>query len=217
MEGAKALVAIAAAKVAKGGPVKKTSKKKGLIDVARVFSDDESSDETPTSHASRSLGLSTAPGAAVDVDGAGGSVAGTSASADQVVKTAARVFGSPVRQPVVSLLALGKGKKTAAETSVSDYSLATPHFAPSDFETRAELIPFVEGVSNLVSPAGSSSLFTELNEFNDGCSAIKSLAVRVCSLIVVAFFFNHHFSTTCLNVRPISPLFEPDSHGPLFD
>jgi hypothetical protein len=40
VEGAKALVAIASAKVAKGGPVKKTSKKIGLVKVGRAFSDD---------------------------------------------------------------------------------------------------------------------------------------------------------------------------------
>nr|ABA96163.1 hypothetical protein LOC_Os12g11490 [Oryza sativa Japonica Group] len=40
-------------------------------------------------------------------------------------------------------------------------------------------IGLVEGVSALVSPAGSSSLFTELNEFDEGCSAIKSLVVRI--------------------------------------
>lgn len=40
VEGAKALVAIASAKVAKGGPVKKTSKKIGLVKVGHAFSDD---------------------------------------------------------------------------------------------------------------------------------------------------------------------------------
>jgi hypothetical protein len=71
-------------------------------------------------------------------------------------------------------------------------SLATPHFALGDFETRAELIPFVEGMSNLVSPAGNPSFFTELNEFDEGCSAIKGLAVRVCCsffLRLSLFFF----------------------------
>jgi hypothetical protein len=93
LEGAKALVAFSAGKVAKGGPVKKAAKKKGLVDVARVFSDDESSDETPTSPASRSLDLSTAPVLSIDAGGAGGSAAaGTSASTDRVVKAAARVF-----------------------------------------------------------------------------------------------------------------------------
>lgn len=72
MEGVKALVAIAAAKVTKGGSIKKAPKKKGLFDVARIFSDDESSDETPTSPVGRSLGLSTALGAMVDAGGAGG-------------------------------------------------------------------------------------------------------------------------------------------------
>ena len=51
LEGAKALVAFSAGKVAKGGPVKKISKKKGLVDIAHVFSDDESFDETLTSPA----------------------------------------------------------------------------------------------------------------------------------------------------------------------
>ncbi|BAT04354.1 Os08g0217050, partial [Oryza sativa Japonica Group] len=50
---------------------------------------------------------------------------------------------------------------------------------PGVTETRADLIPFVEGESNLVSPASSPSLFTELNEFDEGCSAIKSLAVWI--------------------------------------
>nr|CAE05580.3 OSJNBa0032N05.8 [Oryza sativa Japonica Group] len=180
LKGAKALVSIAAAKVAKGCLVKKTSKKKGLVDVARVFSDDESLDETLTSPAGRSLGISTIPGAAVDAGGAGGSVAvGTSASADRVVKAAASLYGSPVRKLVASPLAIEKGKKKAAETSASEYSLAVPHFAPADFDTRADLVPFVEGVSNLVSLVGSPSLFTELNGFDEGYSTIKSLAVRI--------------------------------------
>jgi hypothetical protein len=147
---------------------------------------------------------------------AGGSVAGTSASTDQVAKTAARVFGSPVRRPVVSPLTLGKGKKTALETSVSDYSLAAPHFAHGDFETRAEHIPFVEGVSKLVSPAGSSSLFTEQNEFDEGCSAVKSLAVRVRSLNVV-FILIASFQHFVFNTRSISLTFEPDPRCPLFN
>nr|XP_025883150.1 uncharacterized protein LOC107281840 [Oryza sativa Japonica Group] len=144
VEGAKAVVAIAAAKVAKGGSIKKTSRKR-LVDVGRVFSDDKSSNETPTSPAGRSLGLSTAPGVKVDTGRAGGSAAGASASTDQVVKTAARVFGSPVRQPVVSPLALGKGKKTAVETSVLDYSLAAPYFAPGDFETQGRTCTLCRG------------------------------------------------------------------------
>jgi hypothetical protein len=45
----------------------------------------------------------------------------------------------------------------------------------------------VEGVSNLVLPAGTPSLFTELNEFDEGCSAIKSLAVRVCLFFLLRF------------------------------
>nr|CAE05242.2 OSJNBb0115I09.4 [Oryza sativa Japonica Group] len=147
LEGAKPLVSIAAAKVAKGGKVKKTSKKKGLVDVACVFSDDESSDETPTSPARRSHGLSTALGATADVGEARGSAAaGTSASADRVVNAAARLFGSPPRDPVASLPAIQKGKKAAIETSASEYSLAAPRFATGDLETQAGLIPFVEGI-----------------------------------------------------------------------
>nr|ABA96697.1 Transposable element protein, putative, Transposase_28 [Oryza sativa Japonica Group] len=144
---AKALIAFSAGKVAKGDPAKKTAKKRGLVDVARVFSDDESSDETPTSPAGRSLDLSTAPVLLIDAGGADGSVAAVaSASADRVVQAAARVFGSPLRQLVASPLVKLKGKGAAVETSASDFSLATPHFAPGDFETRAELIPFVEGI-----------------------------------------------------------------------
>jgi hypothetical protein len=173
---------------AKGGLVKKISKKKGLVDIARVFSDDESSDETPTSPAGRSLDLSTAPLPPFGVVGKGGSAAaGASASAERIVTAAARVFGSPLREPATSPLVKAKGKCAAAEASASEYSLAAPHFAPGDFETRADLIPFVEGVSNLVLPAGTPSLFTELNEFDEGCSAIKSLAVRVCFLSIPSF------------------------------
>nr|AAO73264.1 hypothetical protein [Oryza sativa Japonica Group] len=180
LEGAKALVAFSSGKAAKGGLVKKISKKKGLVDIARVFSDDESSDETPTSPAGRSLDLSTAPLAPLGVAGAGGSAAaGASASTERIVSAAARVFGSPVRKPAISPLVKAKGKCAAAEASASEYSLAAPHFAPGDFETRADLIPFVEGVSNLVLPAGTPSLFTEFNEFDEGCSTIKSLAVRI--------------------------------------
>jgi hypothetical protein len=69
LEGAKALVAFSSGKAAKGGPVQKVSKKKGLVDIARVFSDDESSDGTPTSPAGRSLDLSTAPLAPLGVAG----------------------------------------------------------------------------------------------------------------------------------------------------
>nr|ABA98295.1 Transposable element protein, putative, Transposase_28 [Oryza sativa Japonica Group] len=180
LEGAKALVAFSSGKAAKGGLVKKISKKKGLVDIARVFSDDESSDETPTSPAGRSLDLSTAHLAPLGVARAGGSAAaGASASAERIVSAAARVFGSPVREPAISPLVKAKGKCVAAEASASEYSLAAPHFVPGDFVTQADLIPFVEGVSNLVLPAGTPSLFTELNEFDEGCSTIKSLAVRI--------------------------------------
>nr|CAE02215.2 OSJNBb0002N06.5 [Oryza sativa Japonica Group]CAH66591.1 OSIGBa0092G14.2 [Oryza sativa] len=89
------------------------------------------------------------------------------------------LLGSPLREPAISPLVKAKGKCAAAEASASEYSFAAPHFAPGDFETWADLIPFVEGVSNLVFAAGTPSLFTELNEFDEGCSTIKSLAVRV--------------------------------------
>ncbi|XP_066166952.1 uncharacterized protein [Oryza sativa Japonica Group] len=146
LEGAKALVAFSSGKAAKGGLVKKILKKKGFLDIARVFSDDESSDETPTSPAGRSLDLSAAPLAPLGVAGAGGSAAaGASASAERILSAAARVFGSPVREPAISPLAKAKGKCAAAEAFASEYSLAAPHFAPGDFETRPDLIPFVEG------------------------------------------------------------------------
>nr|AAP53330.2 hypothetical protein LOC_Os10g22000 [Oryza sativa Japonica Group] len=131
LEGAKALVAFSSGTVAKGGPVKKISKKKGLVDIARVFSDDESSDETPTSPAGRSLDLSTAPLAPLGVAGAGGSAAArASASAKRIVSAAAMVFGSPMREPAISPLVKAKGKCAAAEASASEYSLAAPHFTP---------------------------------------------------------------------------------------
>ncbi len=177
---AKALVAFSSGKATKGGPIKKVAKKKGLVDVARVFSDDESSDGTPTSPAGNSLDLLAAPVPPLGAAGAGGSTAaGASASAERIVTAAAKVFGSPPRQPVASPLIEAKGKRAVAETSTSEYLLSVPRFAPGDFETRADPLPFVEGVSNLVLPAGAPSLFTELNEFDEGCSAIKSLAVRV--------------------------------------
>nr|AAQ56333.1 putative gypsy-type retrotransposon protein [Oryza sativa Japonica Group] len=180
LEGAKALVAFSSGAAAKGGPVKKVAKKKGLVDVARVFSDDESSDGTPTSPTGRSLDLSAAPIPPLGAAGVDGSTAaGASASAERIVMAAAKVFGSPPHQPVASPLMEAKGKKAVAETFASEYSLSVPRFAPGDFETRVDLLPFVEGVSNLVLPASAPSLFTELNEFDEGCSAIKSLAVRI--------------------------------------
>jgi hypothetical protein len=201
LEGAKTLVAFSSGRVAKGGPVKKISKKGGLIDIARVFSDDESSDETPTSPTRRSLDLLTAPILSLGADGAGGSAAaGVSASAERIVTAAARIFDSPPRQPVASPMVKTKGKGAAAETSASEYSLAAPHFASGDFKTRADLIPFVEGVSNLVLPASTPSLFTELNEFDEGCCAIKSLAVRVCFFslfLVFPYFFTCPITNIC--------------------
>nr|ABB47012.1 hypothetical protein LOC_Os10g12730 [Oryza sativa Japonica Group] len=180
LDGAKALVAFSSGEVAKGGPIKKVAKKKGLVDVARVFSDDESSDGTPTSPAGRNLDLSATPVPPLGAAGAGGSTAaGASASAERIVTAAAKVYGSPPRQPVASPLIEAKGKRVVVETSASEYSLTVPRFAPGDFETRADLLPFVEGVSNLVLLASAPSLFTELNEFDEGCSAIKSLAVRI--------------------------------------
>jgi hypothetical protein len=131
LEGAKALVAFSSGKAAKGGPVKKISKKKGLVNIARIFSDDESSDETPTSPAGRSLDLSTAPLLPLGVAGAGGSAtAGASASAERIVTAAARVFGSPLHEPAVSPLVKTKGKGAAAEASASEYSLAAPPLRP---------------------------------------------------------------------------------------
>nr|CAH65938.1 OSIGBa0102N07.4 [Oryza sativa] len=179
LEVAKALVAFSSGAAAKGGLVKKVAKKKELVDVARVFSNDESSDRTPTSPAGRSLDLSAAPIPPLGATGVDGSTAaGASASAERIVMAAAKVFGSPPHQPVASPLMEAKGKRAVAETSASEYSLSVPRFAPGDFETRADLLSFVEGVSNLVLPASALSLFTELNEFDEGCSAIKSLAVQ---------------------------------------
>lgn len=192
LEGAKALVAFSSGAGAKGGPIKKVAKKKGLVDVARVFSDDESSDGTSTSPAGRSLDLSAAPIPLLGAAGVDGSTtAGASASAERIVTAAAKVFGSPPHQPVASPLTEAKGKRAVAKTSALEYSLSVPRFAPGDFETRADLLPFVEGVSNLVLPASAPSLFTELNEFDEGCSAIKSLAVRV------RFFFIFTLPLSC--------------------
>ncbi len=212
---AKALVAFSSGKAAKGGPIKKVAKKKGLVDVARVFSDDESSDGTPTSPAGRSLDLSAAPAPPLGATGAGGSTAaGASASAERIVTAAAKVFGSPPRQPIASPLTEAKGKRAAGETSASEYSLAVPRFAPGDFETRADLLPFVEGVSNLIMPAGTPSLFTELNEFNEGCSAIKSLAVRVRLSPPFSLFLSLLLLTLALFAALV---LRPDPCGSLFN
>jgi hypothetical protein len=98
LDEAKALVAFSSGTAAKGGPAKKAAKKKGFVDVARVFSDDESSDGTPTSPAGRSLDLSAAPVPPLGAAGAGSSTAaGASASAERIVMAAAKVFGSPPR------------------------------------------------------------------------------------------------------------------------
>ena len=138
--------------------------------------------------AGRSLDLSAAPIPPLGAAGVDGSTAaGASASAERIVMAAAKVFGSPPHQPVASPLMEAKGKRAVAETSASEYSLSVPRFAPGDFETLADLLPFVEGVSNLVLPASAPSLFTELNEFDEGCSAIKSLAVRVCLFFLLRF------------------------------
>ena len=149
----------------------------------------------------------------------GGSVAaGTSAFADRIVKVVARVFGSPVRRTVVSPLVIEKGKKTVIETSASEYSLVAPHFAPADFETGADLIPFVEGVSNLVSLASSPSLFTELNEFDEGYSAVKRLAVRVCcSPFRLLSVVRLRRLMLTLVLFALSFSFDLDSRGPLFN
>nr|AAM08501.1 Hypothetical protein [Oryza sativa Japonica Group]AAP51806.1 hypothetical protein LOC_Os10g01870 [Oryza sativa Japonica Group] len=94
-EVARALIAFSAGKVEKGSPVKKAAKKRGLVNVGRVFSDDESSDETPTSPAGHCLDLSTAPVLSIDVSRAGGSGAAVaSASADRVVQAAARILAA---------------------------------------------------------------------------------------------------------------------------
>jgi hypothetical protein len=56
----------------------------------------------------------------------------------------------------------------------SDNSLSAPRFVSSDFETRAELVPFVKGVLHLISPVGGLVPFTELNEFDEGCTTAKA-------------------------------------------
>jgi hypothetical protein len=119
---------------------------------------------------------------------------------------------------VVSPLVIEKGKKTVIKTSASEYSLVAPHFAPADFETGADLIPFVEGVSNLVSLAGSPSLFTELNKFDEGYSAVKRLAVRVCcsSFRLLSVVCLRRLMLT-LVLFALSFSFDLDSRGPLFN
>nr|AAU44116.1 hypothetical protein [Oryza sativa Japonica Group] len=181
LEGAKALVAFSSGAAAKGGPIKKVAKTKGLVDVARVFSDNESSDGTPTSPTGRSLDLSAAPIPPIGAAGVDGSTA-AGASASAIVTAAAKVFGNPPHQPVASPLMEAKGKRAVAETSALEYSLSVPRFAPGDFETRADLLPFVEGVSNLVLPASAPSMFTELNEFDEGSSRLTAQRSEPCEL-----------------------------------
>lgn len=100
-------------------------------------------------------------------------------------QAAAETFAAPVVGAVLSPLS-ARGKGPVAETSASDNSLTTPRFVSTDFETQMELIPFVKGVSHLVSPASGPSPFAKLNEFDEGCTAIKSLLVLV-TLMIVSF------------------------------
>nr|AAM01118.1 Hypothetical protein [Oryza sativa Japonica Group] len=106
---------------------------------------------------------------------------GATASAEGAVAAACATFNAPLPGPHLSLLAPARGKQAAVETSGSDNSLSAPRFVSSDFETRAELIPIVQGVGHLVSPVGGLVPFTELNEFVEGCTAAKSLLVRALS------------------------------------
>uniref|UniRef100_A0A0E0DCC1 Uncharacterized protein n=1 Tax=Oryza meridionalis TaxID=40149 RepID=A0A0E0DCC1_9ORYZ len=105
--------------------------------------------------------------------------AGTSASVEGVVKAASTAFAPPpFLAPHLSPLNPSIGKQAITETSGSDNSLSAPRFVSSDFETRVELIPFVKGVGHLVSPVPGLVPFTELNKFDEGCTAAKSLLVR---------------------------------------
>nr|AAQ56378.1 hypothetical protein OSJNBa0003M24.22 [Oryza sativa Japonica Group]AAQ56402.1 hypothetical protein OSJNBa0038J12.3 [Oryza sativa Japonica Group] len=141
LEGAKALVAFSAGKAAKGGPVKKISKKKGLVDVARVFSDDESSDETPTSPAGRSLDLSTAPILPLDAGGAGGSaIARASASADRIVTAAARILAAhcSIERTVRARLDGFRNRLRAKDDEIGRKSLEMEALANTLKEAKAE-------------------------------------------------------------------------------
>lgn len=63
--------------------------------------------------------------------------------------------------------------------TVSDMTLTAPHFVSTNFTSRPEITPFIDGVCQIVSPTGGPSPFTELNEFGEGCVAAESLHVRV--------------------------------------
>ena len=106
---------------------------------------------------------------------------GATASAEGAVAAPCATFNAPLPGPHISLLAPARGKQAAVETSGLDNSLPAPRFVSSDFETRAELIPIVQGVGHLVSPVGGLVPFTELNEFVEGCTAAKSILIRVCT------------------------------------
>nr|AAX95992.1 retrotransposon protein, putative, unclassified [Oryza sativa Japonica Group] len=99
---------------------------------------------------------------------------GASASAEGVVEAAFVAFEPPLPGPRLSPLEPPWGKQAATETLGSDNSLSAPRFVSSNFETRAELVPFVKGVLHLISPVGGLVPFTELNEFDEGCTAAKA-------------------------------------------
>lgn len=114
-------------------------------------------------------------------------VAGTSASAECVVKAAAAAFAAPLAVHQLSPLNPPRGKQAIIETSGSDNSLSAPRFVPVDFETQADLIPFVKGVGHLVLPTGSPgpASLSRACLFGYGLSLALSLYLFSCLLGLV--------------------------------
>lgn len=187
----------------KGAPAS-GKKKINVVRVADGFSDSEtSSQETPTSPAPRSSaqrstlakkGLAPPASSNVDPPTGGNASATATASAERLQEAASETFGTDGVIALLSPLRQREGKAPMVDIPTSDVTLTVPQFISADFETRPEIIPFVEGVSQIVSPLSGPSPFTELNEFSEGCSAVKSLLVRVgiylaSSLLCAIVFF----------------------------
>uniref|UniRef100_A0A0D9ZIK1 Uncharacterized protein n=1 Tax=Oryza glumipatula TaxID=40148 RepID=A0A0D9ZIK1_9ORYZ len=154
--------------------VRRKRKKGKVVQVGHGFSDSEGSDGTPTSpvlQRAEFRGRRMSPPPASDAEAAtGGSASAPAAGTNLAEGERIVVVPSPIRQR--------EGKAPVVEGSVSDVTLTAPHFVPADFAPRPEIIPFVDGVCQVIAPTKGLGLFTELNEFGESCAAVESLFVR---------------------------------------
>lgn len=160
-------------------------KKKGVVRGAGGFSDSEvSSDGMPTSPAPRRSiprrrRLSPPPASDADAPTGGSASATAVAPTGTLQPAAANVSGADGASTLPSASRQREDKVSAVEMTVSDMTLTAPHFVSTNFTSRPEITPFIDGVCQIVSPTGGPSPFTELNEFGEGCVAAESLHVRV--------------------------------------